>query len=134
MRREQRAYKDHGTAQIVAEAKTPPVLHNLANGEDIADQQRSLLLFTALGDDYLLGYAKKHHDVIARFGRFPHRNEVLGRTSTLVALADPDHAELNAMQAEFGLHPLAVDDAHHGHQRPKIEEYGDSLFCVLQTA
>jgi magnesium transporter len=37
------------------------------------------------------------------------------------------------MQVEFGLHPLAVEDAHHGHQRPKIEEYGDSLFCVLHT-
>jgi len=50
-----------------------------------------------------------------------------------VALADPDAAELDAMQAEFGLHPLAVEDAHHGHQRPKIEEYGESLFCVLKT-
>ena len=39
----------------------------------------SLLLFTALGDDDQLGYAKKHHDVIARFGRFPHRNAMLGR-------------------------------------------------------
>ena len=38
MRREQRADKDHGTAQTVAEAKTPPVLHNLASGEDIAAQ------------------------------------------------------------------------------------------------
>ena len=46
---------------------------------DRADQRRSLLLFTALGDDYLLGYAKKHHDVIERFGRFPHRNAILGR-------------------------------------------------------
>ena len=44
-----------------------------------ADQDRSLLLFTALGDDHQLGYAKKHHDVIARFGRFPHRNQMLGR-------------------------------------------------------
>jgi magnesium transporter len=35
------------------------------------------------------------------------------------------------MQAEFDLHPLAVEDARHGHQRPKIEEYGDSLFAVL---
>ena len=50
-----------------------------------------------------------------------------------VALADPDTEELAAMQAEFGLHALAVEDARHGHQRPKIEEYGDSLFCVLQT-
>jgi uncharacterized protein (DUF924 family) len=49
------------------------------HSEALADQDRSLLLFTALGDDYQLGYAKKHHDVIARFGRFPHRNKMLGR-------------------------------------------------------
>jgi uncharacterized protein (DUF924 family) len=49
------------------------------HSEDLADQRRSLALFTALGDDYLLGFAQKHHDVIARFGRFPHRNEMLGR-------------------------------------------------------
>ena len=49
------------------------------HSETLEDQQRSLLLFTALGDDYHLGYAKKHHDVIARFGRFPHRNIILGR-------------------------------------------------------
>ena len=50
-----------------------------------------------------------------------------------VALSDPDPEELAEMQLEFGLHPLAVEDAHHGHQRPKIEEYGDSLFCVLHS-
>ena len=49
------------------------------HSEDIGNQRRSLGLFTALGDDYLLGYAKKHHDVIERFGRFPHRNAILGR-------------------------------------------------------
>jgi magnesium transporter len=48
-----------------------------------------------------------------------------------VALHDPDESELNEMQQEFGLHPLAVEDARVGHQRPKIEEYGDSLFAVL---
>ena len=37
------------------------------------------------------------------------------------------------MAEEFGLHELAVDDARHGHQRPKIEEYGDSLFAVVHT-
>ena len=37
------------------------------------------------------------------------------------------------MQTEFGFHELAVEDARHGHQRPKIEEYGDSLFAVLHT-
>jgi len=51
-----------------------------------------------------------------------------------VALKDPDPAELEAMQREFGLHELAVEDARHGHQRPKIEEYeGGSLFCVLHN-
>ena len=48
-----------------------------------------------------------------------------------VAIKDPEEAELDAMQAEFGLHDLAVEDAHTGHQRPKIEEYGPSLFVVL---
>lgn len=50
-----------------------------------------------------------------------------------VALKDPDARELDQMQQEFGLHELAVEDARHGHQRPKIDEYGDSLFIVLHT-
>jgi len=50
-----------------------------------------------------------------------------------VALREPGPGELVMMQHEFDLHGLAVEDAHHGHQRPKIEEYGDSLFAVLQT-
>ena len=50
-----------------------------------------------------------------------------------VALKDADAVELDQMQKEFGLHELAVEDARHGHQRPKIEEYGDSLFAVIQT-
>ena len=49
------------------------------HSEALADQNRSVQLFTALGDDYQLGFAKKHHDVIERFGRFPHRNAILGR-------------------------------------------------------
>ena len=48
-----------------------------------------------------------------------------------VALQDATPAELEEMQKEFGLHELAVEDARHGHQRPKIEEYGASLFSVL---
>jgi magnesium transporter len=50
-----------------------------------------------------------------------------------VALKDATDAELEEMREEFGLHELAVEDARHGHQRPKIEEYGDSLFVVLNT-
>jgi magnesium transporter len=50
-----------------------------------------------------------------------------------VALKDPLPGELNALQKEFDLHELAVEDARHGHQRPKIDEYGDSLFAVLHN-
>lgn len=49
-----------------------------------------------------------------------------------VALHDATAAELAQMQQEFGLHELAVEDARHGHQRPKLEEYGDTLFLVMQ--
>jgi len=54
-------------------------------------------------------------------------------TLVWVALSEPSDAELAKMQREFGLHELAVEDAQSGHQRPKVEEYGDSLFVVLQT-
>ncbi len=50
-----------------------------------------------------------------------------------VALKDADAAELAEMQDEFDLHELAVEDARQGNQRPKLEEYGDSLFVVLHT-
>ncbi len=50
-----------------------------------------------------------------------------------VALKDGEPGELKQMSEEFGLHELAVEDASNGHQRPKIEEYGDSLFAVVHT-
>ena len=50
-----------------------------------------------------------------------------------VALFEPDDGELEQMAEEFGLHELAVEDARKGQQRPKIEEYGSSMFTVLQT-
>jgi uncharacterized protein (DUF924 family) len=57
------------------------------HSEALADQERSLTLFAALaaehpGCDGFLDYARRHHEVIARFGRFPHRNAALGRLST----------------------------------------------------
>ena len=48
-----------------------------------------------------------------------------------VALQDPDAAELAQLQEEFDLHELAVEDARKGHQRPKMEEYGNTLFVVM---
>lgn len=50
-----------------------------------------------------------------------------------VALKDADAAEMKEMQEQFGLHELAVEDALVGSQRPKVEEYGDSILAVMQT-
>jgi uncharacterized protein (DUF924 family) len=52
------------------------------HSEDRAVQVRSIELFTQLGDRENLGYAQRHKEIIDRFGRFPHRNAVLGRVST----------------------------------------------------
>jgi len=52
------------------------------HSEDRAVQGRSIELFTQLGDRENLGYAQRHKEIIDRFGRFPHRNAVLGRVST----------------------------------------------------
>ena len=50
-----------------------------------------------------------------------------------VALKDATPEEMATMQKEFGLHELAVEDSLHGHQRPKVEEYGDTVFAVVHT-
>jgi uncharacterized protein (DUF924 family) len=52
------------------------------HSESFQAQARSIELFAELGDKGTLGYARRHKGVIDRFGRFPHRNTVLGRTST----------------------------------------------------
>ena len=52
------------------------------HSEYLADQTRSLALFTALGNPVNLDFAKRHEEIIARFGRFPHRNAILGQEST----------------------------------------------------
>lgn len=49
-----------------------------------------------------------------------------------VALQDATLAELEKMREEFDLHPLAVEDSWQSHHRPKVEEYGDSVFAVMQ--
>lgn len=59
----------------------------LEHAENLADQERSVALFRALGNPQYLDYAIRHRDVIERFGRFPHRNAILGRESTPEELA-----------------------------------------------
>lgn len=55
-----------------------PLMHS----EAIADQRASLAFYTELGNPQILAFARAHHAMIARFGRFPHRNGLLGRRST----------------------------------------------------
>jgi uncharacterized protein (DUF924 family) len=54
-----------------------PFMHS----EELADQERCLALYRALGNEEGIKYAELHLDAIKRFGRFPHRNEILGRPS-----------------------------------------------------
>lgn len=56
------------------------------HAEDIAEQHRSVALFTALGDEEYIDYAQRHREVIAAYGRFPHRNRLIGRQSTAAEL------------------------------------------------
>jgi magnesium transporter len=67
---------------------------------------------------------------VADISEYVHRPNCL----IWVALFEPTVEELDEMAQEFGLHELAVEDARKGHQRPKIEEYGNSLFAVLHPA
>ncbi len=60
-----------------------------------------------------------------------HRYLAMPGCFVWVALLERDPDALEQMREEFGLHPLAVEDAQNGHQRPKVEDYGDSLFVVL---
>jgi magnesium transporter len=57
-----------------------------------------------------------------------------GRGFVWIGLQEPDEALLKTVQARFGLHDVAIEDAHLAHQRPKLEVYGNSLFIVLRTA
>lgn len=57
------------------------------HSENLADQNRSILMFTKLGNKHYLDFAKRHYDIIERFGRFPHRNHILGRQPRAAEIA-----------------------------------------------
>ncbi|MCE9520925.1 MAG: DUF924 domain-containing protein [Alphaproteobacteria bacterium] len=69
---------DHALSAIERQFLYMPFQH----AEDLDVQRRSVDLFAALGNANVADYAERHQAVIARFGRFPHRNAILGRTST----------------------------------------------------
>jgi uncharacterized protein (DUF924 family) len=69
-------------AALATEAEKVFLYLPLEHSEDPADQERSVALFERLSDPTFRRYAELHRDVIARFGRFPHRNRALGRETT----------------------------------------------------
>ena len=90
-----RAFAADGKARAVArhalergfDLEMPPVQAMFLylpfeHSENLSDQNRSVALFEALGNAEWIDYAVRHRDIIARFGRFPHRNTALGRETT----------------------------------------------------
>ena len=57
----------------------------------------------------------------------------MGSGFVWIGLHEPDEHQMQVVADVFGLHPLAVEDAVHAHQRPKLERYDDTLFLVLKT-
>ena len=63
-----------------------------------------------------------------------HQLEAEGQKAFVwIGLHEPDEFQMQSVAEVFGLHPLAVEDAVHAHQRPKVERYDDTLFLVLKT-
>lgn len=74
---------DRGLTKAERQFLGLPLMHS----EQIADQIASLAYYTALDDAFIRRFALDHYRMVARFGRFPHRNEALGRESTQAELA-----------------------------------------------
>jgi uncharacterized protein (DUF924 family) len=72
---------EHGFDRVLSPVERSFAYLPFEHAEDLAAQRRSIALFAPLGSD-LADYARRHYEIIARFGRFPHRNASLGREST----------------------------------------------------
>ena len=79
--REARAAVDAGLDQLVDEDRRLFFYLPFEHSEDLADQDRAIELIGKLANDKFLDYAHRHRDVIVKYGRFPHRNQILGRDS-----------------------------------------------------
>jgi uncharacterized protein (DUF924 family) len=73
---------------LIIEKDLRPFLYlPFSHSEDLVDQERALELYAKLDDAEQMKWARHHHGIVARFGRFPHRNAILGRASTLEEVA-----------------------------------------------
>jgi len=82
-----REWIGRGYLQQLPATRSRWLLMPLEHAEDIDAQNRCVALFGTLGLHEMVYWADVHRDIIARFGRFPHRNPVLGRTSTVAEIA-----------------------------------------------
>jgi uncharacterized protein (DUF924 family) len=73
---------ERGSDRMVPQLERQFFYLPLMHSEILADQERCLMLARALGDDEVTKYAEIHTDIVRRFGRFPHRNSMLGRATT----------------------------------------------------
>lgn len=73
---------DLGHDQAVDETRRQFFYLPFMHAEDMDAQRRSVALYEALGEPRSLHFAREHHDIVARFGRFPHRNAAIGRAGT----------------------------------------------------
>lgn len=80
--REARLALEAGADRLVDHGRRHFFYMPFEHSEDLPDQDTSVALFEAHGDDMYLDYAVRHRQVIAEYGRFPHRNPFLGRVST----------------------------------------------------
>ncbi len=87
---------ERGWDNAVEAAARPFVYMPFMHSEILADQERCVDLFRAIGEGDSLKFAIEHRDIVARFGRFPHRNRALGREST------PDELEFMKEHAGYG--------------------------------
>ncbi|VAW98840.1 FIG027190: Putative transmembrane protein, partial [hydrothermal vent metagenome] len=83
-------------AELTTEQKAflyMPYMHS----ENLADQEQSLILFNQEGLEDNLRFAQHHHEIVKKFGRFPHRNKILGRENT-----EAETVYLNSDEAFLG--------------------------------
>jgi len=91
-----RAIKNNFDLELPGEQKAflyMPFMHS----EDLGDQDLSVMLYSKAGLDHNLRFAKHHREIVRKFGRFPHRNKILGREST-----EAEIAYLNSKEAFLG--------------------------------
>jgi len=127
MRKPQMSDALRAIAKLRPGAQAHPLRPEPASGVSEPSRRNSTVDNAVYADGRRVMSPESLEDTLAGCERFPDAMAWIG-------LYRPDEAELAAIQNEFSLHPLAIEDAVGAHQRPKLERYGDTLFVVLRAA